>query len=144
MSILKSKAIYFLSKREYAYLELFNKLKKYSDNFTEIKTLLDELKKDGYLSEDRYIKSYINSKKNKSGIAKIKYNLKLKTGNAQLVDKILAESSIDEYESALLVWQKKFKGAVTTDKTEIARQARFLQSRGFSFTTINKILKKCF
>ena len=68
MNIIKSKAIYFLARREYAYKELFSKLKKYSEDLGEIKLVLDDLKRKGFLSEERYIQSYINSKKNKYGL----------------------------------------------------------------------------
>ena len=148
MNALKSKALYFLARREYAYLELFNKLKKYSEDLNEIKTVLDALKDHDYLSDKRYIESYINSKKNKVGIAKIKYNLKLKSGNIDLIDNIIRTNPIDEYTAAKTLFDKKFLKVVAKDKTELARQIRFLQNKGFSFDVINKVIKmkdlKCY
>lgn len=141
MNIIKSKAIYFLSRREYAYQELFSKLKKYSEDLGEIKLVLDELKRKGFLSEERYIQSYINSKKNKYGLAKIKYSLKQKTDDMDLINDVLKSSAIDEYEIAKNLWEKKFLGIKARDKTELSRQIRFLQNKGFGFEIINKILK---
>lgn len=141
MNNLKAKALEFLSRREYAYLELFTKLGKYTEDSDEIKNVLDELQNSGYLSEERYIKSYLNSKSRKSGLAKIKYSLKQKTGNAKLIEKIIKENPIDEYSSAKYLWEKKFGGMVATDQREIAKQIRFLQSRGYSFSIINRVIR---
>lgn len=141
MNIIKSKAIYFLSRREYAYQELYTKLKKYSEDLDEIKNVLDELKKKGFLSEERYIQSYINSKKDKYGLAKIKYTLKQKTDDVALINNIVKDSDIDELKIAKNLWEKKFCGVKPRDKNEQAKQIRFLQNKGFGFDVINKILK---
>lgn len=138
---IKAKAMYFLARREYAYKELFTKLCKYTEDTDAIINTLNQLKESGYLSEERYIRSYLNSKKNKSGILKIKYNLKLKTSNADLIEKVLKENLIDDHEVAKALWEKKF-GMVATDKNGLAKQIRFLQNKGFSFDVISKTIKK--
>ena len=138
---LKAKAMSFLARREYAYKELFIKLCKYTEDKDEISTTLDQLKECGYLSEERYIQSYINSKKSRSGVAKIKYSLQLKMGNNDLIEKVLKENPIDEYESAKILWERKF-GWVAVDKNQLAKQIRFLQNKGFSFEVISRVIKK--
>lgn len=138
---LKAKAMYFLARREYSYKELFIKLCKYTDNTDEVVIAINQLKDMGYLSDERYIKSYLNSKSRKSGLTKIKYNLQLQVDNKDLIEKILQENPIDEYQVAKELWEKKFGSTVALDKNQLAKQIRFLQSRGFSFTTINKIIK---
>lgn len=45
----------------------------------------------------------------------------------------------NELENALEVWRKKFKKPAS-NRDEWARQARFLQSRGFGFDIIKKVL----
>lgn len=137
---IKAKALYFLARREYAYKELFTKLCKYTRDKDVIIKTLNQLKEKGYLSEERYIRSYLNSKINKSGILKIKYNLKLKTENTDLIEKVLNENPVNEYDAAKTLWERKF-GVVATDKNQLAKQIRFLQNRGFSFDVINKIVK---
>lgn len=141
MNIVKNKALYFLSKREYSYSELLHKLKKYSEDLAEIQQILSELQQKGFLSEQRYVEAYINSKKNKYSINKIRYNLKAKVQDEDLVYKMIKESAVNEYESAKQLWEKKFKGEIARDKSALARQIRFLQNRGFSFDIINKILR---
>ncbi len=139
MSDLKSKVLYYLAKRDYSYKELLQKLQKYSQNIKEITNLLDECVQKGWLCEERYITNYIQSKSKKYSLLKIRNELQQKTNNTQLIEEILAKSQIDEYQIAISIWQKKF-GVIPTDTKDVAKQVRFLQSRGFSFVTIKKIL----
>ncbi|HMT02423.1 MAG TPA: regulatory protein RecX [Burkholderiales bacterium] len=139
MNDLKSKVLYYLAKRDYSYKELLQKLQKHSQNIKEITNLLDECVQKGWLCEERYIINYIQSKSKKYSLLKIKNELQQKTNNTQLIEEILAKSQIDEYQIALSIWQKKFK-VIAVDAKDRAKQARFLQSRGFSLSTIKKIL----
>lgn len=139
MSDLKSKVLYYLAKRDYSYKEILQKLQKYSQNIEEITNLLDECVQKGWLCEERYINNYIQSKSKKYSLLKIKNDLQQKTNNTQLIEEMLAKSQIDEYQIALSIWQKKF-GVIPVDAKDVAKQARFLHSRGFSFGTIKKIL----
>ncbi len=136
---LKSKALYFLSRREYAYQELFTKLKKYSDNESEIRQVLDNLCESGYLSEQRFIKSFINSRSKKHGLLKIKYQLSQKTTDSDLVAQIINDTDFDEVALARELFKKKF-GVVATDRAELAKQIRFLQNRGFSYSIIKQVI----
>ena len=136
---LKSKALYFLTRREYAYQELFTKLQKYSDDNDAIIAILDEMIKLGYLSEQRYIEAYLSSKSAKYGLLKIKHNLNQTTSNPQLVTQIINVAAIDEYNTARELWQKKF-AIPATDKAQLAKQIRFLLSRGFSYSVIKKVI----
>ena len=138
-SNLKSKALYFLARREYAYQELFTKLKKYSDDDEAITSALNEMIKLGYLCEQRYIETYLSSKSTKYGLLNIKHNLNQKTANPQLVAEIINAAAIDEYNTARELWRKKF-GTPATDKTQLAKQIRFLLSRGFSYSLIKKVI----
>lgn len=136
---LRNKALSFLSIREYSYKEMLTKLKKYTDDETEIIKLLTWLKEKNWLSDERYINSFATSKSKKYGLIKIRYDLKKRVDDPELVDKILAKIDLDQYELALNLWQKKF-GQTSKDPKEYARQFRFLQNKGFSFDIIKKIL----
>ncbi|MFN7095025.1 MAG: recombination regulator RecX [Burkholderiales bacterium] len=139
MHELKSKALYFLARREYSYKELFTKLKKYCENQAEIHQVLEEMQHKGWLSEERYISSYLRSKSHRYGLLRIRQALMQKTGNSDLVDEVLEQNPIDEYSAALGLWQKKF-GIVATDSKELARQIRFLHNKGFSFAIIKQVI----
>ena len=137
---LKSKALAFLARREHTYNELFTKLQRYTDNLDEIRTILDDLKQRGWLSEERYIAGYISAKKNKYGSLKIRYNLQQKKVDPDLIEQILNQNSTDEYQIAHDIWQRKFGGTLPRDTKEKMRQSRFLQSRGFNYDIIKKII----
>ncbi len=140
---LKSKALYFLSRREYAYQELFTKLKKYSESESEIRQVLDNLRESGYLSEQRFIQSFINSRSKKHGLLKIKYQLSQKTTDSDLVTQIINDTEFDEVALARELFRKKF-GVVAADRTELAKQIRFLQNRGFSYFIIKQVINGSF
>lgn len=136
---IKAKALYFLSRREYAYRELFIKLQKYTQDLEEIKAVLKDLQNKDWLSEERYISRYLECKSTKYGVAKVKYNLICKTGNYDLVEQIITSSDIDEYQNAYKLWYKKF-GEVATDFVSAQKQIRFLYNKGFSLDIIKKIV----
>ena len=136
---IKHKALYFLSRREHSYSELLNKLRRYSDDIDLIQQVLDQLKEQKLLSEERYIQSYLSSKANKYGITKLKYELSSKIDDSELINHIITESQIDQYEVAFNIWKKKFNEKPKTPK-EQQQQMRFLLNRGFSFEIIQKVI----
>jgi len=56
-----------------------------------------------------------------------------------LITDALISVKQNEVENALHVWQKKYD-SLPTSREDWARQARFLQSRGFGFDVIKKVL----
>lgn len=56
-----------------------------------------------------------------------------------LIEKAVAELKDDELSNARAVWQKKFS-ELPKNREAWAKQARFLQGRGFSFDIIKKVL----
>ena len=139
---LRHKALDFLSRRDYSYLELFEKLKKYTEDTDEIKIILDEMVAQKFLNEERYIESFINSKSKKYGSLKVKYLLSNKVNDSSLVSKIYQEQNIDEKDRAKEIWLKKFAGKYPADQKEKAKQIRFMLNRGFSMDIILNIINK--
>lgn len=138
---LKDKALYFLSRRDYGYIELFTKLKKYSLDETQIEVVLKELVAKGWLSEERFIQNYLISKSNKYGLLKLKHDLKQKTSNPELVNQVLAKAAIDELSTAKQLLLKKFGMIASSDYLVRAKQIRFLLNKGFSFGIISRVIK---
>lgn len=145
---IKAKAVAYLARREHTRQELVTKLTlKYPEAQDLIQKILDQLQQSGYLSEERYIKSYLNSKSTKAGLAKIKYALRQKIGDSELIDEILRENPIDECAAARALLEKKFgmlnpnssSGKHLSDKQQLAKQIRFLQNKGYNFSIIKQI-----
>ena len=136
---LRQRALEYLGKREYSMVELGQKLKTYADESDDIPALLADFKAKGWLSDTRFTAQLINARKVKFGSVKVANELKEKGIADDLIADAVSEIKENELEHATEVWRKKFK-AIATDRNEWAKQARFLQSRGFGFDTIKKVL----
>ena len=138
---LKQRALEYLSKREYSAVELGQKLKTYADESDDIPALLNDFIARGWLSDRRFTEQIVRARKVKFGSAKIAHELREKGVDDELIADAVSEIQDNELENATEVWHKKFKQPAS-NRNEWAKQARFLQSRGFSFDTIKKVLSK--
>lgn len=128
-----------LARREHTRAELARKLAPHGTE-EDIATVLDELARAGLQSDARFAESYVRSQAARLGAARLRQTLRQKGVAAELVDAQVRDLP-DETRRAREVWQKKF-AAPPADAREWARQARFLQGRGFSAETIRRLLKE--
>jgi regulatory protein len=138
---LRQRALEYLGKREHSAIELGQKLKHYAEESDDIPALLADFKTRGWLSDARFTEQLINARKVKFGSNKVAHELREKGIADDLIIDAVSAMQETELERATEVWRKKFN-QVATDRNEWAKQARFLQSRGFSFDTIKKVLSK--
>jgi len=136
---LRQRALEYLGKREYSYHELGQKLKTYAEETDDISALLEDFKTRGWLSDKRFTDQLVHARKNKFGSAKVAHELREKGVADELIAGALIDLKDNELGNATEVWRKKFK-APPTNRDEWAKQARFLQSRGFGFDVIKKVL----
>ena len=95
-------------------------------------------------SDARFAESYVRSKGARLGSARLRRELIDRGVAVELIDAALAQSlDEDDLSRARQVWAQRF-GELPTDHREWARQARFLQSRGFSTDVLRKVLKEPF
>jgi regulatory protein len=135
---LRRKAIGLLARREHSRAELARKLA--ADGTDEdIANVLAQLESEGLLSDARAAAAYVRAHAARFGAARLRQDLR-----ARGLDPDLAASEVEkldgELDRARAVWQKKY-GAPPADAKEWARQARFLQGRGFSTDIIRRLLK---
>lgn len=128
-----------MAKREYSYAELGQKLKAYAEETDDIPALLDDFKVRGWLSDARFTEQIVHARKAKFGSAKVAHELREKGVADDLVASAVETLKETELDSAREVWRKKFK-AGPQNREEWAKQARFLQSRGFGFDIIKRVL----
>lgn len=139
---MRQRALEYLGKREYSYAELSQKLKNYleeDESFEVITEILDDFKTRGWLSDARFTEQIVHARSHKFGNAKIASELREKGISQDLIETALAQVKENELDNAKEVWRKKFE-AIPASRDEWARQARFLQSRGFGFDVIKKVL----
>ena len=137
---LKTRALRLLSMREHSRAELARKLGAAEDRAT-IDALLDRLEEVDLLSDARFAESYVRSRQARIGTQRLRLELKQRGVAKEVAEAALASTTeADDATRAHAVWQKKF-GTLPADAREWAKQARFLQGRGFSADIIHRILK---
>jgi regulatory protein len=117
---------------------LHRKLAAYAGEGDDIDALLEDFQKRGWLSDARFAEQVVHARAGRSGSLKVAHELREKGVAQHLVEQ--ATAALDDSKTARSVWQKKF-GQLPETREEWARQARFLQSRGFGFDVIRKVLR---
>lgn len=139
MNELRRRAIGLLARREHSRAELARKLAA-DGTPEEIDTVLAQLETEGLLSDARYAEAYVRSHGDRFGAAKLRQTLRSKGIGTELSQGQICALP-DELERARAVWARKY-AASPNDAREWARQARFLQSRGFAVDVIRRLLKE--
>ncbi len=138
---LRQRSLRLLARREHTRAELARKLSALGTP-EDIDNVLNELAQAGLQSDARFAESYVRSQGARLGTARLRQTLRSKGVAIELAEAQLARTELpDELERARAVWAKKF-AAAPADAREWAKQARFLQGRGFSAEIIRKLLKE--
>jgi len=138
---LKLRALRLLARREYSRPELKERLAVKGASRAEVDPLLDELEALGYLSNERYARSFVAQKTGQFSRRSIAAALKAKGVGGDAVEAAMAEVEIDDDVALETLWRRKF-GSAPTNEREKARQVRFLQIRGFALSAIFKLLRE--
>ena len=138
---LRARALAMLARREHSRLELERKLALYAEHPDEIAGLLDDFERRGWISERRLIEQVTASRRRRFGARHIADELRGKGIAEATISELLSTLEDTELESARMVWRKKF-GTPPHNVSERARQARFLQGRGFTLATALRIIKE--
>jgi regulatory protein len=115
----RAKALDLLARREHSAGELRTKLRERGYESTAVEAVLSSLAQEKLLSDERFVQEFV----------------------AARVDLALAALKGASAEGAAAARRKRFGDDLPKDMQERARQARFLQQRGFSMDDIRKALK---
>jgi regulatory protein len=135
-------ALDLLARREHSRRELERKLD--ARGFAEelIAPTLDALEESGELASARFTESFIRARAAKGqGPARIRAELAERGIDREQAAELLQSADIDWTAIAISVRDKRFGAAPPTDYNDRARQARFLQYRGFDSGQIGSALK---
>ncbi|HAT3856118.1 TPA: recombination regulator RecX [Legionella pneumophila] len=136
-------ALRLLSRREYSAMELCDKLKQKGFNLKDVQNALNECKRLGYQSDERYVESYIRARIHQGyGPLKIRQELKNKGIDPDLIQSVLHQEKDNWVNYALRAWEKKFKRQDDFSYSEMQKQHRFLLYRGFDRDVISKVFKE--
>ena len=140
-TVIYNKGLDLVSRREHSRHELMQKLdKRYPESSPIIEEALDKLEVNRILDDERFAEMYVNSRARKGfGPKKIEMEL-----NAKRVDSTITSNALEVYETWLENAQKelkkKFKDQKPTDYQSKMKQKKFLFTRGFSGSIIDKVL----
>lgn len=109
----------------------------------QITAILEDFKKRGWLSDARFTEQMVHARKAKFGSAKVANELREKGVADDLIADAIEKLKETELDNALAIWRKKYQ-AGPQNREEWAKQARFLQGRGFGFDLIKKVLNSKF
>ena len=99
------------------------------------------LEQEHLVSDDRFMESLIRARRNRGyGPLRIQKELQEKGVTAEAIEGWLDVSGREWLEDIRRVQRKKFGARLPKSYPERARQARFLQYRGFTYDQIQKVL----
>lgn len=137
----RKQALDLLVRREHSRLELRRKLLARSHDQDLADEVLDALQRERLLDETRFAEQFVSSRVSRSqGPTKIRAELLKRGVGESLIDAKLEEAECDWVTLAASARRKRFGTATPGEYRERARQARFLQARGFEFGQIQAAL----
>ncbi|NYT85821.1 recombination regulator RecX [Pollutimonas harenae] len=136
---LKARAIGYLSRREHSRRELSRKLAPFTDDPHEIESLLNQLERENWLSNERFAQSLLNRRASRQGASRILSELRQHGVDDTAIASMGQQLQDTEFERARAVWERKF-GQPPKNAKDYARQYRFLASRGFAAECLRRIL----
>jgi regulatory protein len=107
----------------------------------EAVAVLDDLVRLGYLSDERFARAFAAHNAKRYSRRSIAGELKSKGVGSDAIEIALADAEIDDAQAMEALWRRRF-GRLPADDRDKARQVRFLQSRGFSVSSILALLRK--
>ena len=134
------RAIKYLSNRDHSEFELRKKLLPHANSEEELDEVIKKLLDKGYLSNQRFTESFIASKSKKFGMRKITQVLQQHQLNSEILKTEVEKLRESEPQRCYEIWERKF-GQLTKEPNGLAKQIRFLASRGFSHEIIMGIVK---
>ena len=138
--VMRKAAMDLLARREHSRLELKRKLDKRFGFNEYTGAVIERLAEEKLLSDERFAENYIHYRSSAGfGPKRIAMELGEKGVSSALCNSLLEQGIQDWLAIASRERQKKFGAAAPEKPGDKARQVRFLQYRGFSFDTIDKL-----
>ncbi len=134
-------AMNYLAIREHSSLELRNKLLRKEFEVAVIDKVIIQLQLDNLQSDERFAESYIRMRTGKGfGPLKIQQELQKRGIGRELFTEFVNTSDSAWISRACQAREKRFGQNLPENKRELAKQFRFLKTRGFSHSHIKVAL----
>ncbi|MGB5279675.1 MAG: regulatory protein RecX [Gammaproteobacteria bacterium] len=130
-----------LARREHSAFELRRKLQHRDMADTDIALAIEQLQREGLLSDRRFAESYIHMRKNKGyGPVRIAAELRQKGVAEDDFEPYLYADDINWSAVLMSAYEKKYGKLSCADYQEKAKRMRYLQYRGFTHDKIHELL----
>ena len=134
-------ALALLAGRDFSRHELAARLLRKGHTAPAVEATVAGLVLEGLLREERYVEHFVTQHAGRGrGPARIRMELREKGVDAELIDQALDAGAADWVRAARDARRRKFGASPPADYRERAKQARFLQYRGFSSEQIRAAL----
>lgn len=138
---IRNRALGLLARREHSRVELVGKLAGRGFPAADIETVLDELTEEKLQSDTRFAESYLYARVQRGqGPHRIRAELCQRGVDDVIIEQVVTLADTDWFELAREAWRKRF-GMPAEDYAGRAKQARFLQNRGFGHEHIQYALE---
>ncbi len=140
-SKVRKKALDLLMRREHAVVELQKKLTAKGYDVNIVAEVVEQLADEGLVSDARFTETFVCYRRNNGrGPQRIQSELRERGVSEKIQAAYLDIGDSQWFERAAQVRSKRFGDALPEDFKERARQARFLQYRGFTSAQIREVL----
>jgi len=140
---IRLKAMDFLAQREYGCQELQQRLLQRDYASDLVATEVAQLVAEGLLSDERFVESFVASKRRRGqGPIRIRAELRERGISQELIDAWLDVRDPEWLDVLREVHDKRFAGQLPGSMSERARQQRFLNYRGFTAEQIKRLFKQ--
>lgn len=137
----RKKAMDLLMRREHAVAELQKKLNTRDYDVDIVAEVVERLANEGLVSDERFTEAFVRYRRNNGyGPRRIQSELRERGVSEKIQVAYLDVGDPQWFEHAALVQRKRFGEGLPEDFKERARQARFLQYRGFTSDQIREVL----
>ena len=137
---LVSAALRLLARRDMSRKEFITKISRGEFSADEIESVTAWCAAEGFLNEARYAESKARVLGNRYGARRVGATLKQKGVTADLVETAVIALKETDFDRAREIWLHKF-GEPAADQNSRNKQVRYLQSRGFGFDVIKRVIK---
>ncbi len=137
---LRTRALRLLARREHTRAELTRKLSEHTEDPAELESVLDDFERRGWLSERRVVEQLVHARRSRYGARRIERDLRAKGVSGEAVEAAMSGLKEGEVDAAREVWRRKFSGRLPRTPADRAKQARFLQGRGFDMEAVMKVI----
>lgn len=137
----RKKAMDLLMRREHTVVELQKKLNARDYDADIVAEVVEQLADEGLVSDDRFTEAFVRYRRNHGyGPRRIQSELRERGVSEKIQAAYLDVGDSQWLEQAAQVKSKRFGDDLPADFKERARQARFLQYRGFTSEQIREVL----